>query len=115
MLETIFSWLGSRIGYLITWIVKTFLPAFDIDVKTFVSIFPAMDTAYDIFQGIGVGLLIILASFALLKFFMPGIGEIKETPVAIAIRTFISAFLIFFGWWILDYIIKLAKIPFNIL
>ena len=114
MLETIFSWLVTAFGDIITWIVQTFLACIQLDLQTFVNVFPIIADAYVIFRSVAIGLVLLISAFSLYKFFLGGLDKANETPVQILIRAFVATALIFWGGYLINWVVNMAKVPYDI-
>lgn len=113
MLETIIGWLASVVGEGLEAIVNLFFGCLQLDLNVFINVFPLLPTSYQIFQAIGVGLVLGIALFQLTKFFGGQIVEIKDTPVRILIRSAASVALIWFGGYIISMVVDLARTPYD--
>ena len=114
MLETIFSWLTGGIGEALSWAIVTFLDVLDLSLGVFVSVFPVFSTGYSILQAVSVGLIILIAGFSILSFFLPGLARPRETPPAVLIRAGIAGMCVYFGGYAVEWFVDLAKIPYDV-
>ncbi len=112
MLESIIEWILNGIGELFQLICTWFISAINVDIRALAEYFPALPQGYKIFQGIGLALTVIIAGFQIFKFFTP--GERKDTPLRILAHAGLAICFIYFGGYILESIVDLAKIPFEI-
>ena len=113
MLETIFSWLTDVVGEALTWVVSAFLGVLDLSLDKFLVIFPVLPTAYTIFQAISIGLIILIAGISIMGFFLPGLTKPKDTPAAILIKAGIAGMFVYFGMYLVEWFVDLAKIPYD--
>lgn len=65
------------------------------------------------FQAIGIGILICIALWQLLKFFGGDLSQTRDTPIQVLVRAILAGAMIYFGGYILEIIVDLAKIPFD--
>lgn len=114
MLETIVSWIVSVIGELLDAVVTGFLGMMNLDLASISASFPALTSGYRIFQAIGLGLVVLIAAVQIMKFFLGPLAESKDTPIRILLRSAIAAALIWFGGHILQIVVDLARIPYEI-
>lgn len=92
--------------------IRMFLAALKPDLTMIDSYFPFARTGYAVFTFIGIGLVILLMSFDLLKVFAsPGSNE--EHPVRILLRGVAGIFLVVFALQICSMVMKMALVPFN--
>lgn len=113
MLETIFEWFVSVLANILEWIVDIFMNSLNFSLETLVSDFPIFVTAYDIFLAVGIGLTVCIASWSFYQYFFGSVSEIQETPVNILIRAFIAVILIYVGGHVLEWIVYLARLPYE--
>lgn len=115
MLETIVSWFVGVIAELLDAVVVAFLGMMQIDLSSLSASFPALKSGYLIFQGISLGLIILIAVWQLFKFFVGQLAEIRDTPIRILIRSAIAGMMVFFGGYFIELAVDLARIPYEIL
>ena len=113
MMETILSFIATAVGELLDWIVEAFLGAMNLSLSDMVLTFPFLVDGYKLFRSIGIGLILCIAVWNILKFFGGQIVETRDTPVQLLIRAFIAGGLLWFGGYILEMVVDLAKIPFD--
>lgn len=117
MLQLIFQWLMSAAGGVLEVVINIFMKALDMDMNTYIGLFPFLATGYKVFRGIGTGLAAVLAVTSLLKFLTPGLFGAREpldTVPGILIKTAAAGALVYGGNFILVKIVEIAKIPYNI-
>lgn len=114
MLETIFSWILSVVCELLDAVVTSFLGMMKLDLASISASFPALTTGYAIFQAIGLGLVILIGTVQLFKFFAGQLANVQDTPVRILVRSAIAAMLIWFGGHFVELAVDLARIPYDI-
>lgn len=113
MLETIFEWITNACANLLDGLVNMFLGMLEFDLSLIVNEFPILVKAYDIFQAVGVGLVIAIAAVNLAKFYTGQTSDAKETPVAILVRALFAAALIYMGGHAVMWVIDIAKLPYD--
>ena len=82
------------------------------NMNTFVRYFPAVETMYDIFVALAIGLILLNWVWQLFKNFGLGLGFEAEDPVKLSIRSVIFIFLAFFTRDIVDMILKIGGTPY---
>jgi hypothetical protein len=82
------------------------------NMNTFVRYFPAVETMYDIFVALAIGLILLNWVWQLFKNFGLGLGFEAEDPVKLSIRSVIFIFLAFFARDIVDMILKIGGTPY---
>jgi len=113
MLDTILAWISDILGELIDAVISTFLGCFTCDLSEIASMFPFFVIGYRIFQAIGLGLILCISVFELLQFFAPGTGRVSDTPARIVVRAGMAGFMLYFGNYLLELILNLARYPFQ--
>ncbi len=113
MLENIFSSIYSAIATGLDWVLIRFLASLDISLDAFLTMVPFLGTSYKMFQTLGVGIVTIIAVYQLIKFFGGSLSETGDTPINILIRSALAAGLVYFGGYIVEYIIDFAKVPYD--
>lgn len=76
---------------------------------------PYVDTLFEIVQGIGVGTLILVTSWQVLKSMFMGLGIEAEEPQKVAVKAFIGMFLIFYIKDILIYFVGVGSGAINMI
>lgn len=117
MIQAIFNWLVEGLGSLLELLIKAVLGVLDLDINIWITAFPFLGTAYQIFQGVAIGMIVIMAALAMLKFFQPaafGGEQSNDRPFGIMAYTLIATMAVFMGNHVLSIIINIAKIPYDI-
>lgn len=113
MMETILSFIATAVGELLDWIVEAFLGAMNLSLSDMVLTFPFLVDGYKLFRSIGIGLILCIAIWNLLKFFGGQITETRDTPLQLLIRAFVAGGMLWFGGYILEMVVDLSRIPFD--
>ena len=116
MLQMICDWLITAIAGALNLFCTGFFRFFSIDPARFVDLFPALNTGYSIFRGLGYGLIFVFAVLALMQFFTPSLfggRQPDDRPLGILIKAALATMLVFSGNYLLTYIIEIAKIPYD--
>lgn len=117
MFDSLFSWLLAGIGEALEHLTNSIMGVMELSLSKIVSYFPVLPTAYRIFQAVGIVLVILIAGRALIAFSAFSTLDTRdfaEKPTTILFRSFIAIALIFFGNYVVELLIQVAKIPFNI-
>lgn len=94
--------------FLLTGIISTL----DLDLSAIVDYFPFLYTGYEVFKIIGIGLAALIAIFAIVKFFAGPLAENRESPTNVLIRTGVAIATIYFGGYLINWMVDIAKLPF---
>ena len=113
MMETLLSFIATAVGELLDWLVGAFLSALNLTLDDMVLTFPFLVDGYKLFRSIGIGLIFCIAVWNLIKFFGGQLSETKDTPIQILLRAFISGGLLWYGGYVLELVVDIAKIPFD--
>lgn len=116
MFSGLFEFLAEAVGVLLDLAVKWFMGALDLSLADMIASFPFLTTAYNVFQAVGMGLTIVIASVALYKFFFVGSteGSAQDRPLTVIVWTAIAVLMSYYGGYILEEMVKIARIPYNI-
>lgn len=113
MMETIIGWLYDAVSGALNFIIEKLLGSLSLDLNQFIQIFPVAVTFYKMFRVLGIGLIVIFSCYELFKFFAGPLSESKDTPGRILVRSGIAAFLVFFGGYFINWIVDIAKLPYD--
>ena len=89
------------------------LGALGCDMTTFVRYFPAAETMYSIFVGLGLGILLLNFVWQLFRNFGIGIGLEAEDPLKLTFRTILFMGLVFFSRDIVDLALDIGGTPYQ--
>lgn len=115
MMETIVSWLAGIVGEALEGIMTIFFNSLTLTMDKFIEVFPVLPATYKIFQAIGMGLVLGIGMFQLMKFFGGQLTEIKDTPIRILLRSAAATGLIWFGGYAITLVVDLARTPYDVL
>lgn len=115
MFTSIFQSLASGLGDLLDVLVTSFMGALDINLSTYLVMFPFLETLYSILQSMAFALIAVVAGKSLAMFWLGAVdtSSMQDRPVNILLRAFISAMAVYFGGYILAFITSWATIPFE--
>ena len=116
MLASLVQTLSTGLADILEWIINSFLDALSIsDLNTYLSVFPLLSTVYTYLRSFAVALTAIIAGKSLATFALGSIdnGNVKDSPVIVLFKTFAAVALIYWGGYVLEYIIYLGSIPYD--
>lgn len=93
-----------------------FLDALSIsNLDSYLSIFPLLSTIYIYLRSFAVAITAIIAGKTLATFALGSIdnGNVKDSPVIVLMKTFAAVALIYWGGYVLEYIVYLGSIPYD--
>lgn len=119
MFDWILSWVYKAIGKAADAFVQNLVGDANEDgvlalkLSNLVESFPSFATLYEILQGFAIGLTIIIAAYSLIKFFVGGEQDQRDTPIATLIRSAIAGAAIYFGNYAVDLAVQAANAPYT--
>lgn len=113
MMETLCSWIGQILGELANLFISLFMNMMEVDLATMAGVFPLLITGYRMFQAIGIGLIIGIAIYQLLRFLGGQLVDYNDTPARILVRAFIAGMMLWFGGYIINMVVDLAALPYR--
>ena len=109
ILEGIFELIEEAIEILF----QLFSGLFNFSLSNFTERIPAAALMYNLMRALGLGLVLAIAIYQIMKYFAGPLAKTTEKPQAILLRTFFSVFLIFFAPYILEAVYDLTGIIVN--
>lgn len=113
ILDGIVEWIAEQVMNLLDMINGAILGALGCDMTTFLRYFPAADTMYGIFVGLGLGLLLLNFVWQLFRNFGVGIGMEAEDPLKLTVRTILFMGLVFFSKDIVNIVLDIGGTPYQ--
>lgn len=113
MMETLASWFAQILGELANYFISLFMEMMNVDLATMAGVFPLLITGYRMFQAIGIGLIIGIAVYQLLRFFGGQLVDYNDTPARILVRAFIAGMMLWFGGYLINMVVDLAALPYR--
>ena len=115
MLTSIIQSLSTAFGDLLEAVINAFLAALDMDLSSYLDVFPLLSDSYTLLRGFAVGLTAIIAGKSLATFWFGSVegGQVKDRPIMILLRTFFAVLGIYWGGYLLEYIVHLGSIPYD--
>ena len=115
MLTSIFETLTEGLASVVNFILCWFTDNLQMSLSTYLDIFPIFNNVYHILQGAAVGLAAIVAAAGLIRFSTNSVqgAQADDRPAAIMVKTIMAVILIFMGGYILEFLVELAKIPYE--
>ena len=107
------SWIFDAVADALEGLVKMFSGVLGFDFRMFNTTFPFALTAYEMFQRIAVGLILVIAVIHLLPHFFPSDEQSKASPIRIAFSVLLAVGFVFFGNYLLEGIIDLCKYAYG--
>lgn len=87
----------------------------NLDMGIFTNTFPIIIDFYEILQAVAVGLVLGIGLFQLLRFFTGRTSEMRETPIQTIVNMAIAVVFIYFGNYILMWIVDLFNLPYHMM
>lgn len=116
MLTSLVQSLANSISELLDKFMNMFLEALSIsNLSTYLSVFPLLSNFYIYLRSFAVALTAIIAGKSLATFAMGSIdnGSAKDNPAMVLVKTFAAVALVYWGGYILEYIVYLGSIPYD--
>ena len=114
MLASIVQSLSSALGDVLEGFMTMFLEALDMNLSSFLDVFPLLATFYTYLRSFAVAMTAIIAGKALATFWFGAIdNSAKDSPLMILVKTFFAVAAIYWGGYLLEYIVHLGSIPYN--
>ena len=113
ILDGIVKWLAEQVMYGLDLISTSVLGALGCDMQTFVKYFPAVETMYDIFVALAIGIILLNWIWQLFKNFGLGVGIEAEDPVKLSIRSLLFILLAYFSNDIVNIALKIGGTPYK--
>lgn len=115
MLTSIIQSLSTAFGDLLEAVINAFLAALDMDLSSYLDVFPLLSDSYTILRSFAVGMTAIIAGKSLATFWFGSVegGQSKDRPTMILLRTFFAVLGIYWGGYLLEYIVHLGSIPYD--
>lgn len=105
------DWIAQLLDFIITWILEMMT----FNLSFFTTNFPVIGTLYNILQGVGVGLVIGIAVFQLIKYFVAPLSDVRTNPIEIGIRAAVALSLVWFGNYFLEGVVNIFTYPYEAL
>ena len=113
ILDGIVKWIAEQIMYGLDLLTTSVLGALGCDMKTFVKYFPAVETMYDIFVILAIGIILLNWIWQLFKNFGLGVGIEAEDPIKLSIRSVLFILLAYFSTDIVNIALKIGGTPYK--
>ena len=116
MLASLVQTLSTAFGDMLEWALNAFMEALTIsNLSSYLDIFPLLSTFYTYLRSFSVAMTAIIAGKALATFAMGSIdsGNAKDNPGMVLVKTFFAVGGIYWGGYVLDYIVHLGSIPYD--
>ena len=114
MLASIIQSLSSALGDVMEGFMTLFLDALNMNLSSFLDVFPLLATFYTYLRSFSVALAAIIAGKALATFWFGSLdNSAKDNPLMILMKTFFAVAAIYWGGYVLEYIVHLGSIPYD--
>ena len=113
MLNLILAGILDLIEESIKTLFGLFSGIFDFSLQKFANLFPIAAEMYKMLRAIGLGLVLAIAIFQLVKYFVGPLARTTEKPQVILLRAFFSVFLIYMVPYVLEQIFNITGLIFN--
>lgn len=113
MMELIFGMLLKMALGLVETLLNFFTAFLELDLQQIIDYFPFLVTGLKMFQIIAVGFVAMIAMTGLFRFFAGPMAEARESPNTILIRSAVAIFTIYYGGYLINWAVGLAKIPYE--
>ena len=114
MLASIIQSLSSALGDVMEGFMSLFLNALNMNLSSFLDVFPLLSTFYTYLRSFSVALAAIIAGKALATFWFGSLdNSAKDNPLMILMKTFFAVAAIYWGGYVLEYFVPLGSIPYD--
>lgn len=114
MVDIIVNALADLISHALEVIVTILMPVFSFTFDTFNGVFPFAAKAYVVFQNIALGIALLLAVFQVFPLLFQS-KQSTSTPIRILVFAAMAVFGIYYGNYILEWIMDIAQMPYDAL
>ncbi|MGM9554803.1 MAG: hypothetical protein ACI3V2_10885, partial [Faecousia sp.] len=91
------------------------LGALDMSMGAFTNTFPVVIEFYEILQAVAMGIVLGVGLFQLIRFFGGRLNEMRESPVQLLVNMAIAVVFIYFGNYLLSWLIDLFNLPYQMM
>ena len=114
MLTSIIQSLSTAFGDILEALLNAFLTALGMNLSSYLDVFPLLATSYDILRSFSVGMIAVIAGKSLASFWFGSVeGTAKDRPMMVLLRTFFAVLAVYWGGYVLEYIVYLGSIPYD--
>ena len=96
-------------------IMDDLLGALDMSMGAFTNTFPVVIEFYEILQAVAMGIVLGVGLFQLIRFFGGRLNEMRESPVQLLVNMAIAVVFIYFGNYLLSWLIDLFNLPYQMM
>ena len=114
MLTSIIQSLSTAFGDILEALLNAFLTALGMNLSSYLDVFPLLAISYDILRSFSVGMIAVIAGKSLASFWFGSVeGTAKDRPMMVLLRTFFAVLAVYWGGYVLEYIVHLGSIPYD--
>lgn len=113
ILDGIVEWIAEQVMNLLDLITTSALGALGCNMDTFLRYFPAVETMYDIFVALGIGLILLNWVWQLFKNFGLIAGIEAEDPFRLSLRSILFIGLTYYCDEITDLVLNIGGTPYS--
>lgn len=115
IVSLIFSLILSLIAKCMDTVMSDLLQALDMNMGAFTNTFPVVIEFYEILQAVAMGIVLGVGLFQLVRFFGGRLEEMRESPVQLLVNMAIAVVFIYFGNYLLSWLIDLFNLPYQMM
>lgn len=112
ILDGIVEWIAEQVMYGLDLINTSVLGALGCDMSVFLRYFPAVETMYQVFVALAIGLILLLWIWNLFKNYWLGTGTEAEDPVKLSIRAVMFLVLAYYADEIIALVLQIGGTPY---
>ena len=114
MMDMIFSWICDGIAAALNAAVEFLLPLIGFDQTRFITTFPWAGLAYMVLQNFALGAILLIGAISLIAALWGGRNN-KIPPLRILLSGAVAVFLVYFGNYFLEVLLRLCASPYDVL
>ena len=113
ILDGIVEWIAEQVMAGLDLINTSVLGALGCNMDTFLRYFPAVETIYDVFVALAIGLILLNWIWQLFKNYGLSVGIEAEDPMKLSLRSILFLLLAYFSDQIVAIILEIGGTPYN--
>lgn len=96
-------------------VMSELLQVLDLNMGAFTNTFPVVIEFYEILQAVAMGIVLGVGLFQLVRFFGGRLEEMRESPVQLLVNMAIAVVFIYFGNYLLSWLVDLFNLPYQMM